>query len=415
MDDLFRKAAEQYPILTDNADWGTVQQRLFDDTITGKKVAGASDHGQFYKAGLLVLFVLIPLIITVTQFHTVGGARVAVLENRMKKNISHATDSNEQVKMNSIFSSENQENEIVKNKMILSGTAVPPGLQKPQMTGKEDGLISRTGQESNKNTNRPNKSTENSMIAAGDSGLKNNAVKESLSAAAIKDVGPAPEKSSDTQAGTTKTAAKDESIPVRNNRSMTSRKIFLGLVAGPEYAIIKGQQLSTPGFNIGILAGYRLNSRLSAELGVAFTHKNYFTDGKYVAPNSIRRDGSEIINVNAFNSITEIPVTIRYNLHSNAKGSFYTAAGGVSYIIHKERYTYWYDKNGEEKRGTRYNNKSSNNWFSNIQFSAGYEKHLGVTDIRVESYYRLPLSGIGISDLPVTSFGFNVAITTNPK
>ena len=109
MDDLFRKAAEHYPLLTDNADWRTVKERLFDDSIALKEVAGANDRGQFHKAGLLVLFLLIPLVVTVTQFLTIGGSGVAIRQKGVKTSISQATASNEQVNINSIFNSENQE------------------------------------------------------------------------------------------------------------------------------------------------------------------------------------------------------------------------------------------------------------------------------------------------------------------
>src|SRR4030095_8942403 len=90
---------------------------------------------------------------------------------------------------------------------------------------------------------------------------------------------------------------------------------------------------------------------------------------------------------------------------------FFAAAGTVSNIVHREQYNYEYEKNGQQIEGFKKYYKSAENLFSNIQLSAGYEKTIGaIGTVRVEPYYRIPLNGIGRSDLPVTSAGINIGL-----
>jgi len=115
--------------------------------------------------------------------------------------------------------------------------------------------------------------------------------------------------------------------------------------------------------------------------------------------------------VNAFNSITEMPLTVQYNVQNKNNARVFVSAGGVSYIVHKENYSYVYTKNGQRKRGQTLYNKASQNWFSNVQMSLGYERSFNkICDVRIEPYCRVPLKGIGINDLPITSMGVNLAL-----
>ena len=194
------------------------------------------------------------------------------------------------------------------------------------------------------------------------------------------------------------------------------RRFYIGAVIAPELISVKFQPVKRTSFNLGVLMGYSLSDRIGLELGATLAHKYYYTNGKYIAPNSIRRDNSTILNVDAFTSITEMPLTLQYTIKKEKNTRFFASAGCVSYVIHKEHYNYTYTKNGEEKQSIRYYNKASNNWFSNAQVSVGYQYNVNkIGNIVIEPYYRIPLKGIGISDLPITSIGINFALTKNLK
>jgi hypothetical protein len=190
---------------------------------------------------------------------------------------------------------------------------------------------------------------------------------------------------------------------------------YIGGAIAPELTSVKFQP-ARKSFDIGLLVGYSLNKNLSVELGFMLAQKYYYTSGKYIVPNSIGPQDSKILTVNAFNSITEMPLTVQYNFRNEHNSRWFASAGTVSYIIHKENYSYIYTKDGEEKQGRTLNNKASQNWFSNVQMSVGYERSFDkICKIRIEPYCRVPLKGIGISDVPVTSVGVNLALIKNIK
>lgn len=54
----------------------------------------------------------------------------------------------------------------------------------------------------------------------------------------------------------------------------------------------------------------------------------------------------------------------------------------------------------------------ANYFFSIFQLSAGYEFAVnGKTKIRIEPYVKMPLQGIGIGSLPISSTGLYLGIT----
>jgi hypothetical protein len=80
--------------------------------------------------------------------------------------------------------------------------------------------------------------------------------------------------------------------------------------------------------------------------------------------------------------------------------------------MQKEDYDYTYKRYNNYYSGNKVYKKASKNWLSAGNISAGYERRLiRGTSIRVEPYVRLPLKGVGIGSLPLTSTGVLVGIT----
>lgn len=194
--------------------------------------------------------------------------------------------------------------------------------------------------------------------------------------------------------------------------TQSRRRLYIGATLAPEISNVKHQSVTKPGFTGGFLAGYKVNSKLQVEIGMALSHKYYYTKGKYAPPDVIRRGEQPVDNVNAFTSVTEIPLTLQYNFRSSGTSRSFASVGTISSLVHKDRYNFDYNKNGEERSGSRRYNKSADNLFTAIQISAGYERKLGnIGNVRIEPYYRLPLNGIGSANLPVTSIGINFGLT----
>jgi hypothetical protein len=178
------------------------------------------------------------------------------------------------------------------------------------------------------------------------------------------------------------------------------------------------QSTEQAGYSLGILAGYRFNKRFSIESGVLWDKKNYYSDGKYFdksktsIPNSV-----SIKNLDGYCNMFEIPISIRYSFASRNNHNFFLGVGLSSYLMKKEYYNYageityssggWGTYSGD----TTYKN-STNNFFSVLQISGGYEYSIGKnTNIRIEPYVKIPFQGIGIGSMPISSFGLYFGIS----
>jgi hypothetical protein len=112
----------------------------------------------------------------------------------------------------------------------------------------------------------------------------------------------------------------------------------------------------------------------------------------------------------------ELPVSLRYSFSEGKKKNFFAGAGLSSYLMQEEnyQYTYRYLSSGYRTTYHKTYKNQSRNWFSVMQLSAGFLSPLGkIGSLRVEPYYTFPLGGIGYGELPLSSFGLRVGITTN--
>lgn len=112
----------------------------------------------------------------------------------------------------------------------------------------------------------------------------------------------------------------------------------------------------------------------------------------------------------------EIPLNLRYNFIVKQKSTLYATTGFSSYLMNKEFYTYSYLYNGVYgERGYTYNH-SSKNWFSILNLGAGYERSLGKkTLFKIEPYFKIPLGGVGMGKLPISSAGIYVGFSRKLK
>ncbi len=406
MDDVFKKAADKYPLKTDTADWEAISQKL---RANENNIEGDIENKVIYrerKWALLFLLLLIPAGLIVTQY--------------FKVNNEHA-QSVAKVKDKTVQSSPADKTGNVVNK------SEPDKQANSEIHGQVNEPVSGNVLTSKRNDNTtiamknnevivPKELITNPLILEGISAhnnLNKSFLPEYMNDDALKNKSATALKNMNYKLAE---SSKNANAAVKENNTFNkktikqttgkSKRFYIGALIAPEFTSVKFQPVKRTSFNLGVLMGYDLSDKITVELGVILAHKYYYTDGKYIAPHSIRRDNSTILNVNAFNSITEIPLTLQYNIKNEKNARFFVSAGCVSYVIHKENYRYTYKRNGQEKQSIKYYNKASNNLFANVQISGGYEYAVNKTcNIRVEPYYRIPLGGIGISDLPVTSVG----------
>jgi hypothetical protein len=194
--------------------------------------------------------------------------------------------------------------------------------------------------------------------------------------------------------------------------SKKEKGVYISLLAGPDFSTVKLQSVKKMGYSFGLSLGYRFNRHISLESGVYWDKKQYYSDGKYFDKSKTNIPRTvEINDIDGDCSMFEIPVSFRYDFGFGRKGRFFSTVGLNSYIMKKENYDYTTNDYPGWYRKVSYNN-SSNNLFSVLQLSAGYEYSLGkIGRIRVEPYLNIPFNGVGIGSMPISSAGLHLGLT----
>jgi hypothetical protein len=108
----------------------------------------------------------------------------------------------------------------------------------------------------------------------------------------------------------------------------------------------------------------------------------------------------------------EIPINVRYNFSLNKKSQWFALAGVSSYMMQKEEYEYLYERYNVQYNSNKYYKASSKDFLSIMNLSVGYEHAVGKWGkVRVEPYIKVPLRGVGIGSLPLTSTGIQAGFT----
>ena len=152
---------------------------------------------------------------------------------------------------------------------------------------------------------------------------------------------------------------------------------------------------------------------LSVESGLYLDKKNYYTDGEYFDKSKIPYfNDADIYPMNGYCKMFEIPLNIKYDISQKKKAYLVCNSRVSSYLMNKEYYNYDYVIDGEAgiRKHPYYN--TTQNWFSVLNLSAGYQLQTGAkTNLRIEPYYKTTLTGVGTGSLSISSAGINIGIT----
>ena len=108
----------------------------------------------------------------------------------------------------------------------------------------------------------------------------------------------------------------------------------------------------------------------------------------------------------------EVPLDVKYDFNSKRLSGFYIAAGLSNYIMKKESYEYHATYSGNYYVGNKDYKNSTTNLFSVANISGGYQFIFkNNNSLRIEPYFKVPLSGLGIGKLPFSSTGISAAYT----
>lgn len=437
MDDLIRQAADEYPLKTDGKDW--------DKVLGGINAAGKTEQVNAAKY-LWLLLLLLPLLIIIPLYHqnknmqqnaysatktkfTNSSGQQESIAGTMEpnaaanSNISGKSSSAPEREVNNDEENASQK----KNHLIISAntknlnrkTFILNELNNNVQTNiganklvNTDALTSKNmapGNQPTKTSTKDNQTlTENIISNSSANTVANSTDKQNNMAATTNDslnkAALVPQK--DTTASVAKKSTQ-HTTPVKK------RGLYAGIAAGLDVTTVKLNEVNKIGNSQALIVGYRINNHWSAETGIMWDNKKYYSPGEYF--NKSRTNipaASQIHYINGICRMFEVPLNVKYDFNSKKKSGFYIAAGLSSYLMKKENYEYYATNNGNYYEGKRTYKNSTNNIFSVANINGGYQFIFkNNNSLRIEPYLKVPLSGLGIGKLPFMSTGISAAYT----
>ncbi len=398
MDELFRRAADNYPLKTDSAEWKKVSDHLPVNNLTTPDPTPDTKN----RYWLLLLLLLIPIIWLSNNYLS---TKKPVNTAQKLKNSSPIT--------NAVTSADN-----ALSATIEIGTISTSLKQHPSTVASTHHVLSIPSHTKSTITNPDVVVAETAPPAAISNDPKILIQTEEQSPATGK-------KDIDTKTVNPNITTENKQAPVKNVASEAAEKkstkssknkqshLYAGIMAGVDVSTVKLQNILNAGLQGGVLIGYNFNKRLSLESGLYFDKKYYYTDGKYFDSKTLYLQGSaKVVDVKGNCYMLEVPLNLKYNFVVDGKSQWFSILGFSSYFMKKQSYDYNIQYNNYQYQKYADYTTPSNTFFSVINLGVGYTNDLGKKiKLRIEPYVKVPIQKIGVGNLPITSAGINVGIT----
>ncbi len=400
MDELFRRAGQEYPLNISGANWEKIAKEL--STVAVEKPRPGRDKRKF-----LWLLLLLPFGFICTHYFTnkkgAGRAETEDYSRSLAEKTGPGNTAAPQKETNSgrKISVDDKEHTVVGQKWLKSADRSNTHSYKQAKTGSSVVAESKTeGNDWRINTNPGTwKNKEEPDLLQRQRFFDLRADYPSLRIAS---------QSPQTENLVAFAEKKKEHIS-------KNKKFYAGLMGGLDISSIKFQKVENVGYDAGLLFGYDLNKRWGFEVGLFRDKKFYYSKGEYFNTSKIYLPAnSEISSVDGNCIMWELPVNVRYNLKSSTRKTWFVTGGVSSYFMKKEdyNYVYYYPATGQSYKWESYYKNASKHLVAVAQFSAGYTHPLGkIGDLRVEPYVKLPLKGVGIGSVSLHSAGVHIGIT----
>jgi hypothetical protein len=222
-------------------------------------------------------------------------------------------------------------------------------------------------------------------------------------------------------------AGSEISRPTQSSgRSMhINRSLEIGLLAAPDYSDVHAAPNNKWSSNLGLTVGYSFLAHWSLNTGLIYTQKNYGVnegDFKSISNAAYVPIGCEIEYVNGTCYMLEIPLAVRRDFRIGSKTNFFASAGLSSYIMQNEDYVVHYSSfasswgvTSGQTTGQMAPNAKRDFWFSTASISAGFEQEISKgLSLQVEPFAKLPLRGIGMGNIQLSSYGIAFSIRYAP-
>jgi hypothetical protein len=399
MDELFRKAAKGYPLKVDDEDWESISGKLLTrpEAISPAK----KNKRNKYFGPILLFFLISGGSVFYLKFRDVNGDKIRMKNTRNilnKETSSSASEGqkpilkariNEQSNHIRVFQSIEEKSEL---RLLEKETTFS---QKFRENNLDMGFIKS-----------PDQIFTQRLVSLYRPMLPGSPISVFDGAVAVPFL-----QTGDSMKSLTDSQDNNKSVFV----SQSYKGLSFVLTGGPDFSNVKSQAVNKAGYNLGLLAGYGLNRKLSIESGILWSRKKYYSDGKYFNMNKVgpsMPSNMKIMTVDGQLTLLEIPLKLKYDFAHTKKTNLFITTGIAANICLKERNNYLTEMNGlQEYHSGLYKNVSYCP-ISLISFSAGFECGLDKSrTIRVEPYIKIPLKEVGMGSVPVLSTGINTGIS----
>jgi hypothetical protein len=413
MDELFRRAAENYPLKTDGADWEKVADGLPVQDARSRKINWLTS-----RRNLLLLFALLPVAFICNRYSNTDSETPGIA--KVDKTNQQATQQIARTKAIPQASVDVNTEDLVKarSQQPATATTVSPTVTHHTASSRQTSSNNNSSTSPEQGLHKDLSQSSPASVAPTSTGN----IKDEVASSGSSNVTGAPQKSiqstevhdTTSKASITQTEGiKDSNQPASKIKPLAKKRtgsLYAGVVGNVDISSVKLQSLSRPGTGAGLLIGYQLTKRLSIESGVYTQKKYYYTDGKYYNPETpYTAPTYKLLNVDGNCSMFEVPFNVKYDFKTSGKSRWFTALGMSSYFMKKENYTYTSESWGRVSQKDYSYNNSSNAWLSVINISSGYQRQLGKSGtFRVEPYLKIPVKGVGWGRLPLQSAGVSV-------
>ena len=470
-DELFRRAAEHYPVKTDSADWESLRAKMDAAPTEDDQPVIVGWRKNYRLLWLLLLF--IPLGILENKYEIIGkhftaDKKEATAAAKPKTNEQPAqTETNDLDKnvVTTVTEPGTVSQTPTSNSALANISTENKQTKEPVQTGnnsKGDNSVNTAddlkpaGKSARHANKRSGVKIKNALPVTNESGekksmVRSDAQKQKLTVKAataegdesivekVKNV-DAVDKVESVNKENTGSVNKEEKIEkeiitdkkdttaakkidkeiaktgtktVKKENKKPGKHFYVGLIAGPDFSTIKLQSVKKTGVNFGFIAGYKLNKKFSVETGILKDKKFYSSKGQYFSTKNIYLPPNATIEyVDGQCNMLEWPVNFTYSFRQRARSGLFATAGVSSYFMKDESYVYDISHNGYRyPYSYKYKNHSTA-LLAAINISAGYTLKLGkIADLRIEPYIKLPVNKIGTGKLPIQSGGVMVGLT----
>ena len=404
MDDLFRKAVENYQVNSGKSNWDKIVPQL--DVQASPAIKKNAHNGRKYRVLALLLILMM-----------LGGGMLVKFNNEVPASTNNpsdivSNDSDKQAKDNVQKMIDDKTSNPIQHLSLQQKKRTENGfvfdMKTQTINGISDGFYQNDINQltaTQNNTINKNTSSINDQEALINQQNSDKTEQEKL----ISSVN----NYEDTLPGS------DVSTSKKINSFNKQHGVYFGLITGISLNKVKSQKLDKPGFDIGVLVGYNFSNKLAVETELSFSKKYYFTEGKYFSMEKIKASmpaEMKVMSVDGSSMLFSIPLKFKYNISNKNKSAFFSTAGLSSYLLTQEKNDYHTLMNGTNEIVTSSYKNSTSYFASSVDFSLGYEHAIGNQNnkIRIEPYVQIPLKKIGVGALPVMSAGLHLGVTLSP-